>query len=224
MSIFDINGKVIPDSGNVLFGKKWAVCGDSVSSGDLVEKDENGESMAYYYYIKKRNSMELYHDGISGTTMTNNGSAQAFSNTRYKNVPLDCDYITLWFGINDSLNTLGTIDDTDTATMYGAYNTVLTYFIENMPNAKIGLVVSHSTSGAKAEVVRKIAEKFGLKTFDIYKDETIPYWHAWDANAVQPSTEVYNKRKAQWWRDGSHPNAAGHEYISTAFEAWMRTL
>lgn len=223
MGLFDINGNIIASNDGVLYGKKWAVCGDSVSSGDLVEKDENGESKAYYYYIAKRNNMTLYHDGISGTTMTN-ASSNSFSNTRYKNVPLDCDYITLWFGINDSQDTLGTIDDTDTSTMYGAYNTVLTYFIENMPNAKIGLVVSHATSSAKQEVVKKIAEKFGLKTFDIYSDETIPYWHGWDANKVYPSQEVYNTRKAQWWRDGSHPVAAGHEYISTAFEAWMRTL
>ena len=37
----------------------------------------------------------LIQDGISGSTMTNNGSANAFSNTQYKNIPKDCDYITL---------------------------------------------------------------------------------------------------------------------------------
>ena len=62
---------------------------------------------------------------------------------RYKAIPKDADYITLWFGINDSGHTnLGELADTTNLTFYGAWNVVLEYLIKNYPFAKIGIIIT----------------------------------------------------------------------------------
>ena len=224
MPVYDISGNAIitGKGSSVLYGKKWAVCGDSITSGEHAEKDENGNYKTYAWFIAERNNMTLYKDGISGTTMTNNGNQLAFSVSRYKNIPKDCDYITIWFGINDQTGTVGTIDDTENTTYYGAFNVVLTYLLNNMPSTtKIGLVASHDMASVKREAVHAVAKKYGLKVFDIEDDENIPYWHRYGSGV---SEEVATLRSSQWFADGQHPNTAGYEYISAPFEAWLKTL
>ena len=225
MGLYDINGNAIVAGGgesSVLSGKKWAVCGDSITSGEHSEKDENGNYKTYDWFIAKRNNMTLYRDGISGTKMSNTGNSHDFSVNRYKNIPSDCDYITLWFGINDGAE-FGTIDDTENTTQYGAYNVVISYLIYNHPNAKIGLIVSHDI-GTKADVIRNIAKKYGLGIFDIQGDVKIPFWADWKHERTYVDKEIADFRMANWLADGQHPNVEGYRQISTSMEAWMRTL
>lgn len=219
----------IAQADNVLNGKKWAACGDSITSGEKAyEQDEHGRNKTYAWYVATRNNMNYINCGISGSTITNAPGAQnPFSVTRYLEVPKDCDYITLWFGINDgTIAPLGTIDDTENTTFYGAFNVVLTYFLENMkPTTKIGLVISHGMVGDKRTAILDIAEKYGIKAFDIPGDPNIPYWDGYRTNGIErPPEAVRTIRKEQWFADNTHPNARGYEYISTAFEAWLRTL
>lgn len=211
---------------NVLEGKKLAACGDSITEGTSShEQDSKGYYKNYAWFVAQRNNMTLYNDGISGTTMTNNGSQNAFSVNRYKNIPLDSDYITIWFGINDSAGTIGTIDDTENTTFYGAWNVVLTYLLNNMPSTtKIGLVATHNSGGEKRTAVLNIANKYGLKVFDIMGDPEIPYWNDRISGVPTPSADVTTLRLSQWFVDGQHPSKEGYEYISTAYENWLRTL
>ena len=54
MGLYDINGNAIVTGGgepSVLSGKKWAVCGDSITSGERSEKDENGNYKTYDWFI-----------------------------------------------------------------------------------------------------------------------------------------------------------------------------
>ena len=214
---------------NVLNGKKWAACGDSVTSGEKAnEQDEYGRNKTYAWYVATRNNMEYLNCGISGSTMTNKQGAQnPFSVQRYLDIPKDCDYITLWFGINDGSDVpMGNIDDNTNTTWYGAWNVVLSYFIENMkPTTKIGIVISHGMIGDLRTSLLAIAERYGIKVFDIPGDPNIPYWDGYRTNGIErPIESVRTKRKEQWFTDNTHPNARGYEVLSTAFEAWLRTL
>lgn len=221
------NSNPVANATNVLNGKKLAACGDSITEGTSShEQDKKGYYKNYAWFVAQRNNMTLYNDGISGTTMINNGNPNCFSVNRYKQIPLDSDYITIWFGINDSVNeqNIGDIDSTDNTTFYGAWNVVVSYLIEHMPaTTKIGLVASHSMSKQKREVVLAIAKKYGLKVFDIYGDPNIPFWFN-KPTAEAPDEAVRTFRLEQWFVDGQHPSKAGYEVISTAYENWLRTL
>lgn len=225
--VYDIFGNPVTaesaSASSVLSGKKWAVCGDSITSGEHAERDAEGNYKTYDWFIARRNGMTLYRDGISGTTMTNRGASHDFSVTRYQNIPADCDYITLWFGINDPANAIGTIDDTENTTLYGAYNVVIPYLIRSHPNAKIGLIVSHDI-GTKAAVIRAIAHKYGIGIFDIQGDEKIPFWADWKHERTYVDQDIADFRMANWLADGQHPNTEGYYQISTSMEAWLKTL
>lgn len=173
-------------SGNVLWGKKYFATGDSFTEGDFSGwTDENGLSgknspviydaewkiyKTYPWWIARRNNMMLVNDGKCGSIMPlskqyvngDDGVAesyrQPFSLTRYKNIPEDADYITLWFGINDSANTnLGTIDDATNETYYGAWNVVLEWILTNRPYAKIGIIITNGAAAAYRQATREIA-------------------------------------------------------------------
>ena len=98
---------------NILYGKKWAVCGDSFSNGDFKGGTEPifedgpfaGPRKTYGYLIAARNGMRVQHLAAGGMTMAT-PSDEEFTNTfsggLYKTIDADADYITLYFGINDS--------------------------------------------------------------------------------------------------------------------------
>ena len=143
---------------NILEGKKWAVCGDSFSNGDFKGSDNTdhifkegrfaGKNRTYGYLIAERNNMEIQHLAVGGmciATPSDEEFLNTFTSGLYKTIDKDVDYITLYFGINDSHHRpksvaddgeikkgtihLGTIDDTQIDTFYGAWNTVLDYLI-----------------------------------------------------------------------------------------------
>lgn len=209
---------------NVLGGKKWAACGDSITYG--------ATGTSYKDLIATRNGMNLYSDGISGSTLMQIDPNDVtyknpFCIDRMLDVPADCDYITIWFGTNDAaLNgTVGTITDNVPTTYYGAWNIVMTYLINKCPNAKIGLVVTHQyRTNDYANAVRDIAKKYGVLVFDIPGDPKIPYWHPSSANAEYVDASIKALRDSEWWTNPAHPSTAGYEYISYPFENWMRSL
>ena len=181
--------------------------------------------------------MNLIIDGISGSTMAITKEyledkesysidyRSPFSYQRYLNVPLDSDYITIWFGINDTVHTnLGTINDTTNETYYGAWNVVLTYLITNAPNAKIGLFVTHGGNLNYRNAVRELAKKYGLSVFDIMGDEKLPYLHSRESDLPQVDSNIHTIRRNTWWADGSHPNSEGYKFMSTIIENWLRSL
>ena len=243
-------------SPGILYGKKYVVCGDSFTAGDFTGYvDENGLSgknspvlydsdwkmyKTYPWWIAKRNSMTLVNDSECGTTMALDKTYVAdpenvdintrnpFSNERYKRIPSDADYITVWFGLNDANNTnLGTIDDTDNTTFYGAWNVVLEYLLVNHPYAKVGIVVTDGiTNHQYQDAVREVAKKWGFPYLDLVADPQIP------AMISGRDAEMGLCARAKELRDAAfrvssnnfHPSIKAHEYRSTIIENWLRTL
>ena len=99
---------------DILEGKKWYACGDSFTEwatatfekGELPNLDGVRYFKSYPYFIAKRNpGLTVFNAGLSGQTMAypkEHDYDNCFSNELYKNVWDDADYITLYFGINDS--------------------------------------------------------------------------------------------------------------------------
>lgn len=221
--------------GNCLHGKKLVTAGDSytaaVFSGDYAQY--NGKNFGYY--ISQRNEMTFVNSGINGSTMaipsaSGAGERYPFSEQRYLDVPADTDYLTLWFGINDSAySTLGTIDDTENTTFYGAWNKVLEYYLTNRPFMKILIIVTTIGVGnadnaeAFKQAIRDVATKWGYPVLDWNKEKTIPAFFEKDG---MNSTAQALRKNAFGWNGpvNGHPNPQWHIYESTIIENALRSI
>ena len=212
-----------------------------------------GQKMVYPFFIGRRNNMNVFNEAVSGSTMAldktyvddpdnvDKNTRAPFSNLRYKADPsissnyrrmadsklATADYITLWFGTNDSSNTyLGTIDDTTNETFYGAWNVVLEYLINQNPFAKIGIIISNLwISDTYKEAVRTIAKKWGISYLDLPADPKIPALFDRDSELGYSSVaqQIRNDAFVVSPTNG-HPNARCHEYESYIIESWLKSL
>lgn len=230
-------------TGNVLYHKKIAFCGDSFTEASNLGKTLYDNFIGCYksfgWRIADRNKMELYHDGISGSTMhvvnkENPSYKHPFAYERYKNVPADCDYIILQFGLNESdiANsdaTKGTKDSTDTTTMWGAWNTALGYLIKNHPTARIGIIMSDAWMPQSYYAgLKEICEWWGIPLLDLGGDPNVPLMNGGrrSGSGLVLNPEVAELRNATFYNaDGdAHPNDEGHGWRSTVIENWIRSL
>ena len=243
----DVNALAV--NGNVLSGKKWVACGDSFTAGAFTNSLTDdytftsgkyaGNYKVYPFWIGNRNEfMTVVNEAVAGSTMgAGTNGVNPFSGTRYLSSEFeDADYITLEFGINDSGNEvpIGTINDADNTTFYGAWNVVLGYFTEHYPFAHIGIIVGPGMQGtgqdyANAEIA--VAKAWGIPYLNIQfesggkdmplmlrtsnPDVLAEAKAACDARQyVNPSEETPNY----------HPNEKAHEFESAFIEEFLRRI
>ena len=241
MSQWAVTQELLKAKNNPLYNKKWVACGDSFTHGDFTglsvedytfqDAPYQGNMKVYPYFIGRRTGAVIVNEAMNGSTMAYiNGQRNEFStpNGRYTQIPADADYITLYFGINDSHQQvpIGTIDDNVNTTFYGAWNIVMEYLITNHPNAKIGIIISNgcdSVDYPNAEIA--IAKKWGVAYFDMNGDPRIPLVYRTNGKSDLCQT-VINLRAAQYAVGGGngHPNPACHEDESTFIEAWLKSI
>lgn len=218
---------------NYLWGKKYVACGDSFTAGDFGEKtDENWDetmqvNKTYPWWIASRNRMTLVNEAICGTTMHNNGDANAFCLTRYTQIPSDTDYITLCFGLNETTATIGSLSDSDNTTVMGAWNIVLEYLITNHPYAKIGIILPDAwCSQEMHDALVSVAEYWGIPWLDLKGDPTVPLMIGGRYSDVTVSEKAVVLRNTAFQMSGedTHPNPKAHEYRSTVIENFIRSL
>lgn len=239
---------------NVLYGKKYTVVGDSFSDGafsgssephTITEGKYSGKNAVYGYLIGNRNNMEIQHLATGGRTLAT-PSDGSFTNcvtneNVYKAVDHDSNYLTIYIGINDSHhrpgssggdgedNTgvieIGNIDDSTINTFYGAWNTVLKYWIENYPYLKIGIIVSN---GCETDDYRKatiaIAKKWGIPYIDLNGDERTPMMNRSTNPEVSNIAKELRNKALRVSETNWHPSVKAHEYESYIIEDFLRSL
>lgn len=239
-----LSPEVLPtyNKNDVLFAKKWVSCGDSFTQGDFTGLSSSqykfqdmpyiGYNKVYPYFIGRRTGMIIENEAISGSTMAYvGGNRNEFStpNGRYTQIPADADYITLWFGINDSHQNvpIGTIDDAVNTTFYGAWNIVMAYLIEHHPNAKIGIVISNGCDTTGYPIAtRAIAKKWGVSYLDLNGDYKVPLMlRTNEKTEIAPAIlQAIIEKQAVAYPTNQHPNPEAHEYQSMFIENWLRSL
>lgn len=249
VSLYDfINDYIDTDNeydGNILKGKKWTACGDSFTEGDFTGfVDENGLSgknspviydgnrgmyKTYPWWIAERNNMELVNEAKCGSKFTNvdNATSGNVFSLRYKNVPLDSDYITFMFGLNEVGLTdaqIGTESDSDITTLWGAYNVIFEYFLTNAPKAKMMVIIPDAWMNKKyADATKAICDHWGIVCRDLKFDTSVTMGIGGRSNVSSKATELRDKAFKVTDKN-SHPNVVAHEYRSTVIESWMRAL
>ena len=244
---------------NILHKKKWVVCGDSFTYGSESGKIESGiyagKNKVYPYFIGNRNNMDIIQFFQSGKTLAFPAIPGDFTNSLtcptspmyYQNIPVDADYITIYLGINDSHHAtgdsgsdgedtegiipLGTIEDSDTSTYYGAWNVVIPWLIENRPFAHLGIIVSNGCGKDEYRLAQiEIATKYGVPYIDLNGDKQTPAMIRSTNPAIseQIKTIINNKQGVDPEGVGGfvnlHPNDAAHEFESTFIENFLRSL
>lgn len=236
---------------NILDGKKWAFCGDSFTNGDFTGYSGsdttiseagpyNGYASVYGYIIANRNNMVAQKVAANGETLsigTNSNIINCFTNTsgtnNYTMIDSDVDYITIYYGINDSHRrasetepvTIGTINDANATTFYGAWNVVLEYLITNYPFAKIGIIVSNACETDDYRIATiAAANKWGIPYIDLNGDERTPMMlRSTNPNVVAAAKNARTNAMKVSATNG-HPNPAAHRYESTIIENFLRSL
>lgn len=226
------------EDGNILRGKKWCACGDSFTHGDFTGLKEEekyiedgiyqGKMKVYPYLIGSRNAMEIYMNAYNGASLAECGRTydETFIRGHYRDIPKDSDYITLNFGINDWHQNvpLGTMDSKDPTEFSGAWNILLKYLLEEYPYAHIGILIPNGTVHAYTDVVRAMAEKWGIPYLDLEEGKNVPLMHRAERTGVCQEAKDLRMRSFIVGGDNHHPSPKAHAYESTFIENFLRTL
>ena len=227
----------VDHGGNVLYGKKWCSCGDSFTAGSNLTGEYTDKiaisDKTYPYLISERNHMNWVQLAVGGATFTNIEGAQfCFTDTtagkNYTQIPSDCDYVTLSYGLNEGNLTdaqIGAKGDTTTETLWGAYDVVVKSILTANPTCKIGIIISDSW----------LTQKYHDELIDIAKYYMIPYLDL--RNGIQVSCNINGRlddcsADVKALRDNAfkvsandaHPNGEAHKYRSTMIENFLRSL
>lgn len=221
-----------------LTGKVWYAIGDSATHGDFTGVTSpkfadglyEGELKVYPFFIGNRTGIIVHNLAVNGATLATISDQptryQWSADDNYKDVGSDADIITIWIGANDMWQNvpIGSIDSTDPTTFYGAYNTILSWYITNRPNAKIGIVASFWCTQAYAEASINIGAKYGIPVLNLYNDPKVPVTVGSERPDV--ATSVKTERNSQWIvsSQNTHPSAKYHEIESYFIEEWLKTL
>lgn len=235
-----VSDNIKRDNGDILYNKKWAICGDSFSAGDfsglsnedtkLTDGPYKGKNKVYGYLIGTRVGMIIQDLTACGRTLSapsDTSFTNIFSTDMYKSIDDDVDYITLYFGINDSHKNvpIGTINDKTNTTFCGAWNVVLEYLMANRPYAHIGILVSNGCDTDEyPKATIEIAKKWGIPYIDLNGDEHTPVMIRSTNSKIASSVRVQKTKTFRVSATNQHPNIKAHEYESTFIENFLRSI
>ena len=209
---------------NSLYGKKWVACGDSYTHGGNVPVDPvTGLHKSYPYWISERNKMNLVMMAKSGETIHNRSdSTNEFTPTRYLSIPSDADIITLSWGLNETDVTIGDSSSSDDTTLWGAFNKVIGFILENNPKCKIGIIIQDGwMTQTISDAEKAIGKYWGIPVLDLKFDDNIPLGIYGRPGVSQDAASA---RNSVFMDNSNHPTEEGHKYRSSYIENWMRSL
>ncbi|TIP07791.1 SGNH/GDSL hydrolase family protein [Mesorhizobium sp.] len=148
-------GSNYDDGRAALVGKKWAALGSSITA-----------QAQYTAPLASSTGMVLTNLGVSGASLgaaSGGGSGGLGIFNAIASIPADTEIVTLESGINDyavAEVTLGALNDTTTATFYGALFAAVTAIRAQAPSAKIVFITPYS--GGSGHATHKILRANGL--------------------------------------------------------------
>ena len=217
-----------------LMNKKINFLGDSITEGACLEDWNN----VYWMRLGRENDAIVRGYGIGGTRIAprlmperpgEEGFGQYFG-SRVEKMDPDADVIVVWGGTNDFGHgdvPMGTIDDRDNTTFYGALHTLYRALWEKYPTAQIVVMTPLHRLGeqdalnehgnpvigslkAISQAIKDVAEYYSFPVVDMFAIANL--------NPELPiSQETYMP-------DGLHPNDAGHERIASRLIGFLKAL
>ena len=208
-----------------LNGKKINFLGDSITEGACLEDWNN----VYWMRLGRETGATVRGYGIGGTRIAprlnperpgEEGFGQYFG-SRVAGMDPDADIVVVWGGTNDFGHgdvPLGTIDDRDNTTFYGALHYLYSGLLTKYPKAQF-LILTPLHRGYEdwqgpnmpvwdppkvlktyVDCIRRVAEYYSLPVLDLYAN-----------SGIQPAVPIL---KELYMPDFLHPSDAGHEIIA----------
>lgn len=204
-------------------GKKVTCVGDSITAG-------SGTTKTYCSILDDTLELEsMTGMGVAGSCVSATSDYKTSNSpliNRYKSIP-DSDIITIYMGTNDygHETPMGTIDDTEDVSFYGALNVIIPGIQNAHPDALLAWITPTHRYGFGTskmlgtaftydylpngrgyslndyvDAIKEVCEKYDVPVIDLFT-----------LSGMDPSlSEV----RTQYMPDGLHPNAAGHEKIA----------
>ena len=162
----------------------YLAMGDSITYG--YDSALGGVQMESPYpeLVKEILGMEkVYNCGISGSTLVSIDEWRDPFCQRYASMPDDADIVSVMGGINDYVlgyADMGTLDSTDTTTIYGALNVLAKGLKEKYPDAyiffmtpyKCGIDPGVNSKGYSLNdvctAIKRVCAKYGFDVLDMY--------------------------------------------------------
>ena len=217
-----------------LKGKKINFLGDSITEGACLDDWNN----VYWMRLGRETGATVRGYGIGGTRIAprlnperpgEEGFGQYFG-SRVDAMDPDADIVVVWGGTNDFGHgdvPLGTIDDRDNTTFYGALHCLYRALWEKYPTAQIVVMTplhrvgEHDTLNehgnpaiAPFKVIRdtiiEVAAYYSFPVVDLYA-----------ISNLNPELPVIRET---FMPDGLHPNDAGHERIASRLLGVLKSL
>ena len=218
-----------------LYGKKVNFLGDSITEGIGASSIE----LSYVGLLTKKYNLITRNYGKGGTRIARQSEIKDPNNPRDEDFIMraekmdpQADLIVVFGGTNDYGNgqaPLGSIEDTDVFTFYGAVRVLCEKLIKAYPSAHIvfltplhrwnedgGLgtwkpegVVQHPLCDY-ARAVCEVCERYSVPVLDLFKEGAMPY------NIPEWSKEYSS--------DGLHPNDKGCELLAEKIGIFLENL
>jgi len=196
-------------------GKTAAFVGDSITNGAQL----NAGDLRYWEVLASKLQLgEVTGMGVNGScysTKSEFGMDHEPLATRYQKIP-QADLIFIFLGTNDfgRSTPMGTMEDTEDVSFYGAMNMILTKLETQCPNSRIILLTpivrydkSTNNLGLKQseyiDAIKAVAAQRGLILIDTY--------------------ELTRQQLTQGlFADTVHPDKYGHQVLAEALETWLQ--
>ncbi len=150
--------------------------------------------------------------------------------TRVDQMDDDADLVIVFGGTNDYEHgdaPVGTFDDRDPYTFYGALHTLCQKLLLKYPSSRIAFITPlhrcneftvypdkdgnpKRTLKEYVEIIREITEYYSIGIIDLYR-----------TSQIQPNIE---ENKVMFMPDGLHPNDAGYEILTDRITSYIKAL
>ena len=195
---------------------KYIAFGDSITYG--VDHRKEYKKMPHPYpelVAAALGFAEVKNLGVSGATLVTGRKNRACMTERMLAVKDEADVVSVLLGVNDYADgsPLGTPEDTDTTTVYGALDTALRYLTETYPDAFIFIMTPYEaricgvwhtvknsagyTLSEVAEGIFTVAKRYSVPVLDLFSDGgfaeeiAMPY-----SDGIHPTPDFVEKRTA----------------------------
>lgn len=230
-----------PKDQNNLTGKKLVVLGDSISYGFIPRNAPGypGQLDSYAKLTAQKLGMVFQNKGISGSTvgaLAINDQTNSPFVYRYQDLDDDAHIILVKGGTNDirKIDILGTFNDTDETTFYGALHVLCLGLLQKYRHAqgtaagkdkKIILITPIKLNGRDMTPYVNAVKEIGVHY-------SIPVWDAHHLSGINPHIlktvqgyedgylDMYNP----YITDGTHPTQEGHEMMANALVGFINSI
>lgn len=230
-------------------GLKYAALGDSITYGFIPRNTFGypGQLKSFANLTAMRLGMTFVNQGISGSTLAYHETRDPMSR-RFNDLPDDADIITVMGGTNDIRNgiTLGTMNDRDDSTFYGALHVVYGGLYKKFmidQGVVVGkrkkiiaitpiklLQASASEQGGTGTLydfepwvnaVKEVAAYYSIPVLDFYNLSGInPHLNETIKGTVTGYTGYYNP----YITDGTHPTREGADIMSDVLIGFLNSI